>query len=658
MKNINILVFLFFLSNLLSSLNFAHAEMVYPIQTMSKLECRFQDYSTLWDECKMPLPILKTSDYTKYKNDYNLYRRVYTVLWGASYDYWWDVGNGWHQWVDIATSKWTPVYAITDWKVVFASNIFWRWNTVKIEHTINWRKVYSNYSHLSKIDVWVWDKVKARTKIWEVWNTWNTTWNHLHFQIDLSVSWRWPRYRSDCSEKNYDIIVNSGICFNQLKINTIDPLLFLETSWAIIKENIINKPKQEVISKEWLLSRQEILKREIEEFLKIYDVKVNIINLWWNIEFWKSWTFRIKIVDKKTKKPFTWSFPGNMNFKFDQKKFDIFPTWILQIDNWIRDFKVTPKMPGKMVLEIYIWEIFLKKITFWVIDTKKRIIPKTWVLYTNKTNVISDNSKAILYFKDNFWLNLLWLKFDWKFKLKSPNKSVKFCIKKWNSLSEINYLYNSNCDHKYFKDEVEFSYDDTISWILVFNYKVTNIWLNTLTHDYNSKPFLSRNLLWIEPYWLDVNHPYYIDIINVSKNWLASWIYKWYFMQDKELSTLDWINMLNALLDYKISRCNSNDCKNFYLQKSYELSKYKVDKYTYFTRGEYIKLIWDTIDLKAYTWSDFILFRDLSQELQEYSKNILKNKTWNDYFWKTRYFQPNKKITRWEWAFLINNVLD
>jgi hypothetical protein len=79
MKYLKGLLFLFFM--LFFSFE-AHAlDLVYPIQEMSKPECRFQKFSTLNSDCKMDLPILKTADYIKYKNDYNLYRRVYTVLW-------------------------------------------------------------------------------------------------------------------------------------------------------------------------------------------------------------------------------------------------------------------------------------------------------------------------------------------------------------------------------------------------------------------------------------------------------------------------------------------------------------------------------------------------------------------------------------------------
>ncbi len=82
--------------------------------------------------------------------------------------------------------------------------------------------------------------------------------------------------------------MNSSVCFDQLNTNTIDPLLFLETAGAVVKSNVVEKPKTQKISKEWLLSREEILKKEIEEFLKYYQIKVNILWIWGNIELWKS----------------------------------------------------------------------------------------------------------------------------------------------------------------------------------------------------------------------------------------------------------------------------------------------------------------------------------------------------------------------------------
>lgn len=636
-----------------------NAELYYPVGEMSKPDCRFQDYSTLWSDCKMQLPILKTSDYTKYKNDYSIYRRVYTILWWSTYNYGWDVWNGWHQWVDIASAKWTPVVAITDWKVVLASNLAWRGNTVKVEHKINWRTIYANYSHLSKIDVSVWDSVKAKQKLWEIWSTWNSTWNHLHFQIDLSVSWKWPWYRSNCSEKNYDKIVNTNVCFSQLNTNTIDPLLFLETGWAVVTANSVEKPKTQNISQEWLLSREEILRREIEEFLKLYQVNVKILDIWWNIELGKSWTFRISVTDKRTKRPFTWSFPGDMNFKFDGTKFSIFPTWILQIDNWYRDFKVTPKIAGKMSIDIYIWETFFKKLNFWVFDTKKSIIPKQTIFGISTNNVISETKKWVFYFKDNYWLNILWVRFDWKYTLKSENNSIKFCIKKVPSIKDLQKVFNIDCLEENFKSEITFSNSDSISWIIVFNYKILNEWANTLLiTDNSNNNITTKKLNWILPVDLKVNYAYYNDVLNISKLWFASWINKWYFLPDRELNREDWINFLKNYLEYKLKNCNENSCKSTYSQKIVELSKEYSNKFSYFTRIEYLNLIWKYVSLNDYNKSDYIAFRDLKEDEIYISKNVLKNATWQDYFGQTRYFQPEKKITRWEWAFLINQILN
>lgn len=653
MKKLKILLGMF----LVSALQITHAEIVYPVQTMSKLECRFQDYNTLGDECKMTLPILKTADYSKYKNDYDLYRRVYTILWWSSYDYGWDVGNGWHQWVDIASAKGTPVYAITDGTVVLASEIAGRGNTVKVEHTVNGRKIYANYSHLSKIDATVWMVVKAKTKLWEIGNTGNSFGNHLHFQIDLAISGKWPRYRSNCSEKNYNKIVNSSVCFDQLNTNTIDPLLFLETAGAVVKSNVVEKPKTQKISKEWLLSREEILKKEIEEFLKYYQIKVNILGIWGNIELGKTGKFRITVIDKRTKKPFTGSFPGNMNFKYDGNRFSVFPTGILQIDDGLRDFQVTPKMAGKMNIDVYLWETFLKKVSFWVLDTKKSLKASTSTLSISKTNVIWDNNKWILYFKDSYGLNLIGVKFDGKYTLTSEDNSIKFCIKKATSLANLQYTYNIKCDEKSFAYKQEFSFEDTTSGVLVFEYKVLQLWANNFIISSAEKNITTRLLSGITPKWLDVTYPYYNDVVQLSQMWIVSGFNKWYVLQDRDLSYADWYFMLRSVLEIKLSQCSWSTCKNTYLEKLYLLSKKEDDKYKYFTRWEFLTLLGEYLSLPNYTQNDFIDFRDLWEQEKIFARDILKNKTWKDYFGQTKYFQPKKVITRWEWIYLLNQIL-
>jgi hypothetical protein len=214
-------------------------ELVFPLREISKLECRFEDFDKLSSSCKQDLPILSPHDYSKYatKNGgYNDYTRIYTVLWWASYKYWWDVWNGWHQGTDIATAKGTPVYTIADWKVIEAGTAVGWWKYISIEHTSNGKKFVSNYAHLSKIEVSKGDNVDVSDKIGEVWSTGNSTGNHLHFQIDLPSTFHPYYYDWNACPHSYYDITEKGVCFDELNKNTFDPLVFLESNGAVLDE--------------------------------------------------------------------------------------------------------------------------------------------------------------------------------------------------------------------------------------------------------------------------------------------------------------------------------------------------------------------------------------------------------------------------------------
>jgi len=221
-------------------------ELIYPLKQISKLECRFEEFDTLSSNCKQDLPILKTKDYSKYavKNDwYNDYTRLYTVLWGSSYKYGWDVWNGGHQWTDIATAKWTPVYTIADGKVITVWNDAGWGKHVSVEHTIKGTKVISNYAHLSKITVNKGEKIEVGEKIGEVWSTGNSTWNHLHFQIDLPSTFHPYYYDWNACPFSYYEITEKWVCFDELKKHTFDPLAFLESNGWIIDEVSMSSTK-------------------------------------------------------------------------------------------------------------------------------------------------------------------------------------------------------------------------------------------------------------------------------------------------------------------------------------------------------------------------------------------------------------------------------
>jgi hypothetical protein len=160
-------------------------------------------------------------------------------------------------WVDIATAEWTPVYAMADWEVIIAQNKLEFWNLISIKHDINWKKIVSNYAHLSKIDVKVWEKINAWEKIWEVWSTWNSTWNHLHFQVDLQTKSSPTYYSYETCPYSYNDIINNWKCYSELQNLTVDPLEFLETGGAILNNIVI---KEVIIPKKQTWNSQVISK--------------------------------------------------------------------------------------------------------------------------------------------------------------------------------------------------------------------------------------------------------------------------------------------------------------------------------------------------------------------------------------------------------------
>ncbi len=116
-----------------------------------------------------------------------------------------------HHWWDIMTPFWTPVIALSYWKIIRIVDGFvysdlnkikrnWkltledqlnnldilRWNQVWLK-TSSWDVVF--YSHLSEIseDIKVWDMVNKSSYLWKIWNSWVPEKNydkfHLHFAI-------------------------------------------------------------------------------------------------------------------------------------------------------------------------------------------------------------------------------------------------------------------------------------------------------------------------------------------------------------------------------------------------------------------------------------------------------------------------------------------
>ena len=231
-----------------------NTSLVYPLFQVSTLECRTQERNSMPDSCKIKLPIIHNADYSTYVNE-KTYTDIYTTLWWANYQETWNQSIWAHYWVDIASAKWTPLYAIADWEVYSAWYNSAYGNVVKIKFKFNWEILFATYAHMNSISVKAWDTVTKWQQIWEVWNTWNTFWAlgwyHVHFEIDKNSGWR-PAYAfAWCPElsKWHSEIIKNGYCRIQLFQYTKDPIVMLESVDAPypnqIWEKTGNKPKVE-----------------------------------------------------------------------------------------------------------------------------------------------------------------------------------------------------------------------------------------------------------------------------------------------------------------------------------------------------------------------------------------------------------------------------
>ena len=233
----------------------------YPVKQVTWHYCE-----QTWELCTIDLPHIIWADYLTYQ-DSQLYRRIYSVMWGWTYYNWWDFWFGSHQWVDIASTIGTPITAIWTWEVVEASDK-WDWGkTIVIKHMIWWSPLWSVYAHLDEITVNYWDQVNEGDLIGKIGETGNTTGPHVHFQIDTSEG-KHPYFPSNC-EWSITEIVNEGRCWAKIKDNTLDPILFLETNWNIfLAEHKATDSTSNSIS----LTTKDLN----------YNLENSVVKQWWN----------------------------------------------------------------------------------------------------------------------------------------------------------------------------------------------------------------------------------------------------------------------------------------------------------------------------------------------------------------------------------------
>ncbi len=739
--------------------------LMYPLKQISKIDCRFEDFDSLSSSCKQNLPILKTKDYEKYasKNGwYNDYTRIYTVLWGSSYKYGWDVGHGGHQGTDIATAKGTPVYAIADGKVIESgSDLSWG-KHISIEHTIRGKKVVSNYAHLSKLLVKKWDTIKMWKNIGEVGSTGNSTGNHLHFQIDLPATFHPYYYDWNACPYSYYEITEKWVCFDELTKHTFDPFAFLESngavldqvtttqntyspkknttsiasqifsttvspengtkaeikevqkiyrdlgyydgkisgkysdlenalidyqvkSWVIssrdadgagwfgpktrkqtqkdynafLAKNDNKTPKQEdekqvvwvvktpsvkKVSRKNLLTREEIEAKEVQDFLKKYSIKFQTAIT--HVDENKTKTTVIEVKNAKGK-GFKWNTPGKLSFSFDESKISVFPTSFYNFTNGERDIHITGKKVWHTTLSVKIGDVIVKTFSITVGTPGKDQSVESSYIYTDSQAVLWDNNTAIVVMKDSYGNKLVRTKFSGTFQIESDD-NVLYCIKR-GSIADIKSLYSRDCYDQEYTDSLQFTYQDTIWGLLLFDYKVldTNKVHLKVTPTFKKSVLAQTTIKTQIPKGLNKNYEYFDEVIASLSSGISNGIRNDYFREEMPLSQLDakrWIRN-TLIVQWKD---NTNNLK--------QLQKEPASKTKNMTRKDFLTLSY------KYLWEEESVYqtrvyKDMSDPWETMVASLLGTQySWKDKFWE-KYFQPNKEITRGEATYMLSELL-
>lgn len=652
MKKTLIALALFWLTSLAHAWSFR-----YPFDEIAAPSCRFSDWWSLSSDCKIQLPRIIWADYTKYKDDKTL-RKVYSILWWSTYNYWWDVWYWSHLWLDIATSAWTPVKSIWDWEVITAWWLSWWWNTVSIKHKLSdWRYVYSNYSHMSKVITKKW-LVKAWDIIWEVWATWNAYWNHLHFQIDITNQSH-PYWYSTCS-KWVDImdVVNDWMCRDYLLTNTIDPILFLESNWSFsdVTVSVIQQKQEKTvkIQQKNIKSRQQILDEEIQDFLKTHKIDLETWVTSDNLQVWK--TYLTKLVVTKNWKPFTWSMPGAwVEFIYDTTKAKVFPASVIYVEKWTREIKITWTKSWSIWITLKIWNVVIttKQVNFFTPSEMMNPTDANIIMSWNKTGLWEEKQWAVI-FKTKFWSNQISIPYGWEYILRASTWKAKFCNISKNKLK--------SCNTHELVSELYFKYDDTNNWILffttiAFDYAPIKLSL-TKKWSKNDIAWTKSQLLVSDPLSLLSNYPYYNEDINSLKKWYLRLTW-WYLLQDRDITWRQLKDMITNYLWYEFLRSGDNiQKKNLIISKIWYFKKItaSISDTEKIGRWKFAKMLMDILDIKITKNSNSILM-DEKWEYKDYITSLREvySFKWKDQFWAS-YFQPEKPITIWEALYLIEKI--
>jgi hypothetical protein len=352
--------------------------------------------------------------------------------------------------------------------------------------------------------------------------------------------------------------------------------------------------------------------------------------------------------------------PWWMSFIVNTETVELFPTKLFNFTVWKSEIEVTWLKEWNTKLYIKVWTVTVKTFDINVYNWNKTIYPEEAQSVSPSSSVIWEIQTAITFFRDWNKNLLVNVPFGSTFKLQASEWN-KVCIKSWD-VKDIKSIYATKCNDEDFKTEINFTYADTISWLLIYDFKILNKNASfKIINTYDNALLTEKKVSAQNPKWLASDYEYKNEIMTMLEQWVASWIKSWYFQENSELTQYDAYTWLrNSLININ-NVTNSKDVNKSKIENNLRevanLQKW-ASKYTTITRWEFLNIATKYLILDTKNVNISIIYKDLTEEQNKIANYIFnQNTTWKDDFWKS-YFQPDKKITRWEWAYMLSTTLN
>ncbi|RKW20733.1 hypothetical protein D8B46_08905, partial [Candidatus Gracilibacteria bacterium] len=410
--------------------------------------------------------------------------------------------------------------------------------------------------------------------------------------------------------------------------------------------------KTEKISREKLMTREELEAKEVKDFLDGYKIDLSFANTGSNITLGGTETLNLTITDSRGKY-FKGNMPGAMTFVVDKNSLSVFPEKLYYFTDGKREIKLTGLKEGTTTLEVKVGNVVIKKFNIGIFNGKKTITPDNATII-GKTSYLGNTEQGLAVIKSGN-TNLINVNYAGAYKLKAGEGNL-VCLKSGN-MSDLKKIYSSSCNDKDFKSEVDFTYKDTVGGIVLFDYKALNkeAKLEILTS--SGQKLGERKVTVLNPKGVDKNYTYSEEVLNSIEKGIATTGFKrGYFMPDSAISQAEGITWIKNAL--KSIEAKSNNQTTEIAKRLSEIEKLErqASNTKMIERAEMLKLAYNYLVFdKSNDIS--ITYKDLDETENKFANAIFNQKdTWKEAT-GNGYFKPKSLISRGETAFMIMKSL-